>query len=182
MTPALMTMLAAGAAATDRAQVGLIDVTDPGEALRWIADHDTVTGGHSRGRLEVIDSRAIFSGHLSLEQGNGFASVLTLPRDFGLAAATGLVLRVRGDGRTYRVRLRTDASFDGIAWQYSVPTTAGKWTTVIAPFDRCVAVWRGRPVTGQGHLDPRRIQQIGFMVAGDQEGEFRLEIGRVGAY
>jgi len=182
MTPALMLTIAAGTAITDETEVGLIDLTDPGESLRWIAVHDAVMGGHSRGNIEVRDHRAVFGGRLSLENGGGFASVRTLPRDFGLAAASGLVLRVRGDGRSYRLRLCTDASFDGVAWQFSFPTTAGEWATVAAPFQRFVPVWRGRPVTGHGALDPGRIQQLGFLVAGGQAGDFRLEIGRVAAY
>jgi len=182
MTPALMMMIAAGAAAAEQSDVGLIDLGDPGESLRWIAVHDSVMGGRSRGHLEVLDGMAVFSGQLSLENGGGFASVRTLPRDFGLAAATGLMLRVRGDGRTYRLRLRTDTSFDGVAWQYSFATTDGEWTTVVAPLQRFVPVWRGRPVTGHGPLDRGRVQQLGFMAAGGQAGEFRLEVARVAAY
>ncbi len=182
MTPALLMMTAAGTAAADQAEVSLIDLGDPGESLRWIAVHDTVMGGRSRGHLEVMDDLAVFTGHLNLDNGGGFASVRTLPRDFELAAATGLMLRARGDGRTYQVRLRTDTAFDGVAWQFSFPTTDGEWSTVLAPLQRFVPVWRGRPVTGHGPLDPGRIQQLGFLVAGGQAGDFRLEVSRVTAY
>jgi len=181
MTPALLMMLAAGAAGGD--DTGLIDLRDPAEPGRWIAVHDTVMGGRSDGGLgRTDDGHLVFSGNLSLANNGGFASVRTLPRDLPLASRTGLVLRVRGDGRTYQVRLRLDDRFDGIAWRFRFPTAAGAWTTVTVPFEACEPVWRGRRVPGQGRLDPARVRQLGFMLADKQEGAFRLEIARIGVY
>lgn len=40
-----------------------------------------------------------------------------VPQQHDLAGATGIVLRVRGDGKRYRVNLRTNATFDGVQYQ-----------------------------------------------------------------
>ncbi|MBD3221510.1 CIA30 family protein [bacterium] len=170
-------MLAAGAASPR-----LVDVTDPTEPQRWLAVHDTVMGGRSSGGLAHEDGVMVFTGHLSLANNGGFASVRTLPRPFPLADHHGLTVRVRGDGRTYRLRLRDTDRFDGHAWQFEFPTTEGQWTQVTAPFDRFVPVFRGRRVRVDGPLDPARVRQLGFMVADKQAGPFRLEIAAVAAY
>ena len=55
----------------------------------------------------------------------GTARVVT----FGLvilAAATGLIVRVKGDGRTYQLRLRTSDRFDGVAYRALFATDAGE--------------------------------------------------------
>ncbi len=181
MTPALLMMLAAsGGGGSD---AGLIDLRDPAEPGRWVAVHDTVMGGRSEGGLtRDPDGHLVFAGHLSLENNGGFASVRTLPRELGLAERTGLIFRVRGDGRTYQVRLRLDDRFDGVAWRFPFATTAGRWTVVTVPFSACEPVWRGRRVPGQGPLPPARIRQLGFMLADKQAGDFRLEVARIAAY
>ena len=182
MTPALLMMLAAGAThgADD---VGLFDFRDPHELRRWVTVHDTVMGGRSDGRLDASPAgHAVFQGHLSLRNNGGFASVRTRPRELGLAGRTGLVLRVRGDGRTYQLRLRQDDQFDGVAWRFQFPTTAGAWSVITVPFEACEPVWRGRRVAGAGPVDPARVRQVGFMLADKQEGDFQLEVARVGVY
>lgn len=176
-TSTLMLLMAAGALSPR-----LIDATDPTEPRRWQAVHDTVMGGLSRGGLTHEDGLLVFAGHLSLANNGGFASVRTLPRPFPLADHHGLLLRVRGDGRTYQLRLRDSDRFDGPAWRFEFTTTAGQWTQITAPFSRFEQVFRGRRLGGGAVLDPARVRQLGFMVADKQAGEFRLEIEAVTAY
>jgi monofunctional biosynthetic peptidoglycan transglycosylase len=177
MTLTLMMLLAAGAAVPQ-----LIDPSDPSELKRWTAIHDTVMGGRSQGGLSQDDGVLVFSGRLSLANNGGFASVRTLPRPLPLADHQGLTLRVRGDGRTYQLRLRDSDRFDGVAWKFEFATTAGQWTQITAPFRAFEATFRGRPVRTDGPLDPARVRQLGFMIADKRPGEFRLEIGSVTAY
>jgi hypothetical protein len=189
MTPALLMMIAVGTTAGlggsapgARPPSDLIDVHDPDEVGRWIRVHDTVMGGRSAGDLRSGASGLVFTGEVSLQNNGGFASVRTGPRDFGLAGAEGLLVRVRGDGRTYRLRLRLDDQFDGIAYSADLATEAGVWTDVRVPFAAFVPVWRGRQLDGPEPVAPARIRQLGFMIADKAAGPFRLEIGRVAAY
>ncbi len=177
MPSALLLLLAAGAISPR-----LVDATDPAEPRRWLAVHDTVMGGLSQGGLTQEGDRLIFSGHLSLANNGGFASVRTIARPFPLADHQGLLLRVRGDGRTYQLRLRDSDRFDGPAWRFEFPTTEGEWVQIAAPFARFEHVFRGRSVGGAAVLDPSRVRQLGLMVADKQAGPFRLEIEAVSAY
>lgn len=68
---------------------------------RWVSVNDGVMGGLSKGGAEMKDGVMVFSGVLSLENNGGFSSVRTRGYEADLSGAKGIVLRVKGDGRTY---------------------------------------------------------------------------------
>jgi monofunctional biosynthetic peptidoglycan transglycosylase len=119
---------------------------------------------------------------VSLEQGGGFASIRSRPERLGLAGCAGLLLRVRGDGRRYRVNLRQDAGFDGPTWQAPLEAAPGAWRSVAIPFAAFAPRHRGSPAPEAGPLDPARAATLGFLVAERQAGSFRLEVERVDAW
>jgi len=66
----------------------------------WMSINDVVMGGVSTGRLEATGNDTVaFTGLVSLENGGGFASVRSRPREQDLRRYSGLELRIRGDGR-----------------------------------------------------------------------------------
>lgn len=147
---------------------------DPGA---WRSVNDGVMGGVSSGGIEASPDGLVFEGELSLENNGGFASVRRLI-EADVSAAAGLQLRVRGDGRTYQVRLRRDDRFDGIAWRAEFRSST-RWQTVTLDFNDFEPVFRGRRVADAGPVVPAKIRQIGFMVADKTAGPFRLEIGAI---
>jgi monofunctional biosynthetic peptidoglycan transglycosylase len=160
----------------------LVDFSDAGEVARWGAVNDGVMGGLSDSRLApASDSTAVFEGNLSLENNGGFASVRREPFGYGLSGAHALVLDVRGDGRRYQFRIRTDDRFDGVAYRAFFDTEQGKWNRITLPFDEFRATFRGRSVPGAPVLDPGQIRQIGFLIADKRPGAFRLEIKTIGS-
>ena len=72
---------------------------------RWVAVNDGVMGGRSTGGPTLPDGTLKFRGDLSLANNGGFASVRSVGRSFDLSSATAVVLRVKGDGRSYQLRL-----------------------------------------------------------------------------
>jgi monofunctional biosynthetic peptidoglycan transglycosylase len=124
----------------------------------------------------------VFQGTVSLENYGGFASVRTDPTDFGLTGRRGLSLRIKGDGKSYQLRLRTDRGFDGVAYASSFDTVEGEWTTVNLDFRGCSPTYRGRAVPDAPALEPGRIRQISLFIGDKQEGPFRLEIDSIKAY
>jgi monofunctional biosynthetic peptidoglycan transglycosylase len=86
------------------------------------------------------------------------------------------MLKVKGDGRTYQFRVKTDDQYDGIAYRSLFATDARQWQTITLPFDSFTASFRGRPVPDAPVLRPEQIRQIGFLLADKQPGLFRLEI------
>lgn len=160
----------------------IIDFSDADEMERWEAVNDVVMGGLSEGRMSVGDGAAIFTGNVSLENYGGFASVRSLPRGLYLGEYDGLIVKVRGDGRRYRLRLKTDEEFEGLAYQATFFTQVGEWTESHLSFDEFVPVFRGYVVEDAPALDPAKIKRVGFMIADKQEGPFKLEIREVRAY
>jgi len=161
----------------------LIDFSDPDEKDRWETMNDTVMGGISESRAFItLENTAIFQGYVSLENSGGFASIRSFPRTFALEGYAGLMLRVKGDGKDYRLRLRTDDDFDGVAYQSRFQTTPQEWIAVKLPFSEYLPVFRGHIVSGAPQLEQSRIRRIGFMIADKQEGPFVLEIAWVKAY
>jgi NADH dehydrogenase [ubiquinone] 1 alpha subcomplex assembly factor 1 len=151
----------------------------PGE---WFVVNDGVMGGVSSSTIVVTaDGIGVFAGRLSLENNGGFASVRTDVSGVDLSGTAGLVLRVRGDGRAYQVRLRTDERFDGIAYSATFPTEPGRWQTVVLPFDAFVPTFRGSTPRNAPPLDPGAVRQLGLLIGDKREGPFRLEVERITA-
>jgi monofunctional biosynthetic peptidoglycan transglycosylase len=159
------------------------DWTDQSSAGNWVIVNDGVMGGISRSEFFTADSAtAVFQGIVSLENNGGFASVRTRSTEYSLDGYAGLMLRVRGDGKTYQLRVRTDNRFDGISYRYRFETEPGQWITIQAPFREFVPVFRGRILNDVDPISPGRVQQIGFLIADKQVGRFQLKIKWIRAF
>lgn len=161
----------------------MVDFSGDKEREQWRIVNDGVMGGLSQSRIDITSTAiAVFQGKLSLENNGGFASVRRLPHQYDLTGYAGVTLRVKGDGRTYQVRVRTNDRFDGIAYRAEFQTSPGEWMTVKIPFKLFSPTFRGRRVTNASKLRPENIRQIGFLIADKREGTFRIEIDWVHAY
>jgi hypothetical protein len=167
----------------------LIDFKDP-STPPWRPINDGVMGGLSQSQMKVTeDGTGVFEGDLSLENNGGFASVRTSLEETDLSGFDGLAVRVAGDGNRYRLRLRIDNRFDGIAYQATFETTGSsggkdaeqRWETIEIPFEAFAPTYRGRTPSNAPPLDIKKICQVGLMIADKQEGRFRLQVAWVRA-
>ncbi|MEC7232466.1 MAG: CIA30 family protein, partial [Planctomycetota bacterium] len=110
---------------------------DEASIAAWRPNHDRVMGGVSTGRPSWSEGAMRLTGELSLENNGGFASFRWSPEGgLDLSEADGLRLRVRGDGRNWKVSLRTRQGRRGMNWQAPFMTAkADAWQTVLLPFD-----------------------------------------------
>jgi NADH dehydrogenase [ubiquinone] 1 alpha subcomplex assembly factor 1 len=162
----------------------LLDFAAAGEAARWTAVNDGVMGGLSAGRVSAAadTGHLVFEGAVSLENGGGFASIRAKLGPVDLSGSAGLEIHARGDGRRYRLRLRDDDAWDGIAWQAGFDTRAGEWGVVRISFISLAPSFRGRLVADAPPLRLSAVRQVGFMIADRQEGSFRLELAWLRGY
>jgi hypothetical protein len=161
----------------------LFDFSDPAAAAGWVAIHDVVMGGVSSGGMEATAEGSLrFTGKVSLENSGGFASIRSKPGSWDLGAYDGIFIRLRGDGKRYKLNLKTDSAFDGILYRVPFETRDGEWQTLRVPFSKFRASFRGRAVPEAPPLDPSRVISVGFLISDKQEGPFRLEVAGIGAY
>jgi monofunctional biosynthetic peptidoglycan transglycosylase len=139
-------------------------------------------GGISQSGLQRSPSATgIFNGHLSLENNGGFASIRRSD-SYKLKGCAGIMLNVKGDGRTYQFRVKTDDQYDGIAYRALFTTEAQNLQTIAIPFNSFCASFRGRLVSNAPVLDPEKIKQIGFLLADKLHGAFCLEIASIKSF
>ena len=161
--------------------ITLTDFDAPTEADRWRNVADTVMGGVSQSAFSIAeDGYGVFSGTLSLENNGGFTSVRYAIDESSLSGTEAIALRVKGDGRTYQFRLRMSESARDISYR-SEFETSGEWQMLRLPIESFEPVFRGRVVENAPTLEMSKIQQIGFLLASKDSGDFRLEIDSIQA-
>ena len=160
----------------------LFEFTGDDPSLPWIATNDGVMGGLSQGSAQLVDEGMRFSGVLSLENNGGFSSIYA-SGPFDLSAFDGIRLSVMGDGRTYQLRINSDAmyrSWSPVSFRREFNTIPGEWVEVFVSFSELKQSWRGRELSGYT-FNPSKIQRIGLMLADKQAGEFALKVRWLGA-
>ena len=143
--------------------------------LDWVPVGDPVMGGRSDSRIVREGDALVFHGTVSFENSGGFSSIESPIPEVILTESTGVELRVVGDGKTYRFRVKTGALRPGESYQCSFETQEGQLLSVRLAYSELEATRRGRPAH-LPELDPGRINRVGFMIADEQEGPFRLEV------
>jgi len=171
------------APADGKGETVLFDFNSGSDISEWKSVNDTVMGGVSSGRMEKFETgKASFTGTVSLENNGGFASVRGPNLYRGVGEFEGLVVRLKGDGKKYKVGLRTDELFDGVFHQAGFSTRKGEWQEVKIPFTEFVPTFRGRRLSDDQRLKPVKIRSVSFLISDKQQGPFRLEIDWVKAY
>jgi len=155
----------------------LADFRDAGEAGRWRPTDDVVMGGVSSSAMRAGDGAGIFCGALSLDRGGGFASVRRREEVVDLSACDAIELRVRGDGKRYKLNVRVSEAIDGVVYQAAFETEAGTWTTALLPLSEFAPRFRGRPASGA--LDRAHVSSLGLLISDRQVGPFRLEVSAI---
>lgn len=151
------------------------------EQQRWYAVDDGVMGGVSQSTFSVVDGEGRFHGEVSLENGGGFASVRREPNGFEptLADAQGIALTVRGDGRTYQLRLKSTSLGDASAYRVKFTPSQDAWETLHFSWAAFEAVRRGTLLSDAPAVTPSEIHQLGFLIADRTAGPFCLQVSTI---
>ena len=157
----------------------IFDFTEDDIHENWIVVNDNVMGGRSKGGFEFKNEKLIFSGSTNTN-GGGFSSIRTIPIDFYFKDKTGLHIRYKGDGRTYKLGVR----MEGKSVSYRTNFTTGNgWQEAKLPFDNMDVSWRGRPLSKAEHpLQKSKIRSIEFMIYDKQDGPFKLQVDWIKSY
>lgn len=140
--------------------------------------HDTVMGGRSDGTLQKITEPdgLRFSGHLSLANNGGFASVqFTLTSALPSIDYQRVLLKLLADGRTYQLRLKTPYIPNGVAYvaDFKSDIESISYTFEIGDFG---GQFRGRRVANMPVLKFSDVTQVSVMLADKTNGPYAIEL------
>ena len=159
--------------------MAIIDFQQTQELDNWVIVNDTVMGGRSNSRLNINDSYLSFSGILSLENNGGFASIRRVDNGKSWLSDKPIQIQVKGDGREYQLRFRTNQRVDDVSYVVSFKTKADEASVFQLNQSDFVPQYRGRIVTDAPALDFANIEQVGFLLADGNPGEFMLLVERI---
>ena len=153
----------------------LFDFSDANKRGQWRIVNDGVMGGRSTSRAEMLAEGPMqFSGNLSLANNGGFASVRSTSGSLGLMPGDVIVVRVRGDGRTYTFNLYVPQRRMAFSHQLDFKTEPNLWTEIKLPLDRFVAKSFGQPATDV--LDPTQVNSVGILLGDKKAGPFNVVV------
>ncbi len=149
--------------------------------LEWQTVNDNVMGGVSEGGFALQDGTLLFSGATSLANNGGFSSIRSKKSNLGLEGYDGLKVRVKGDGRSYKVALRASNTGRWIAYWADFDTVQDEWLDIVVPFEDFVPTTFGRKLPGP-KLNTALVNSVGFMMYDKAAGPFSLEVASIVAY
>ncbi|THG21283.1 hypothetical protein TEA_028088 [Camellia sinensis var. sinensis] len=171
--------------------------------LAWGALDDVVMGGVSESTFQIDPTggenggpSGLFKGVVSTANNGGFTSIRTknfsVPEN--LSPYDGLELRIKGDGRRYKLIIRTSRDWDTVGYTSSFDTVEGQWQSVRVPFTSLRPVFRARTVSDAPPFDSSSIISLqacfynykfeydGKLNPTFKEGAFQLPVSSIRAY
>ena len=143
----------------------------------WNIVDDVVMGGKSSGLFYVDkEGHGVFEGRVSLENNGGFSSLRYRFNKISTKQHTNIVLRVKGDGKTYQFRIKTKLSD-----YYSYITyfdTSENWETIVLSLSDMYPSFRGQKLN-MANYDQESIEEITFLIGNEKVEDFKLVIDSV---
>ena len=144
------------------------------DLLSWSIVDDTVMGGRSRGSFKINNNVGEFKGYLSLANNGGFSSVRAY-YPYDLIGISSITLRIKGDGRKYNFRVRTNKN-SWVSYSHSFSTESNTWQEITLNIQDFFPTYRGYNVQNVQRLSELLIREIGIMISDKNEGNFALMI------
>ncbi|MBT1446290.1 CIA30 family protein [Shewanella sp. JM162201] len=190
----------------------LVDFSRADTPVRWYSINDGVMGGLSASSLRLSpEGFGVFCGHLSRENGGGFASVYLEFPPTDVSAFTGIEIELSMPQRSFKLNLKDrncrdylyqaaltmpaplirggsgqandDANEDinAAAFREKGAAEGGRWLRCRLPFAHFKAMRRGMPVQARA-LDLTALTELALVAAGAPEGDFSLRLRSIGLY
>jgi hypothetical protein len=144
----------------------------------WRPVNDDVMGGISKSSLRITSAgHGQFSGHVSLANNGGFASIQLNTTIQRTEEQKFIVLRVKGDGKNYEFRLKGSISQSE---SYVHPfSTSGEWENIKLAISEFYPQFRGSKLNIPT-FNFNNITQLSFLIANKQDEDFELLIDWIG--
>jgi len=140
------------------------------DLAKWERMDDVIMGGISSSSFELLEDGGVkgatWKGDLIMD-GGGFCGCRTVRIDTNLSGTDGLALRVRGNGSTFKLNIKTQEQLDSpeSTYQATFDTVAGQWTNIMLPWHNFVPVKRAQSDPKGLPLDPSNIAKFGLVLS-----------------
>lgn len=155
----------------------VISFSADSDVTQWYVVDDGVMGGKSNGEFSLnSEGNAVFSGTISLENNGGFSSIRHRVELSKLESYTKVVLKVRGDGKRYQFRVKSDPTQD---YSYVAEfSTSGDWEDIEIPFGKLRPAFRGNALD-RPNYPGETMGEIGFLFGNKKAEAFKLMINSI---
>lgn len=152
----------------------IFDFSTSESVEEWQVVNDGVMGGLSQSKIELTkDGHAKFSGHVSLANNGGFASVRHITEVKIKPNQKQVVIILKGDGKVYQFRLKSDLHQpESYVKEFQ---TNGEWQTVKIKLNEFSPQFRGRKLN-MPNFNFDKIEEIRFLIANKKQEDFELMI------
>lgn len=160
----------------DRSSV-LFDFNMDADMTNWYVVNDGVMGGLSRGTFSLNDAgNGLFKGYVTTENNGGFSSVRYQFPEKKVTNFTHVVLKVKGDGKSYQFRIKENRR-----QRYSYIATfetSGDWETIKIPFNSFYPGFRGYKLDMPKYAGAS-MEEIAMLIGNKRKESFSLEINSI---
>ncbi len=162
---------------TTMSHTTIYDFVNQGKG-KWRLQNDVVMGGRSNGQLKMTaDSRAHFSGRVSLENNGGFSSIhqTTEENPYDISEKySAFIILLKGDGKDYNFRVRTPKGRHSYGFTFSTKGGAD-WEKITVPFHSMEASYHGEPVDVPNYSG-EKVVEMQLLIGNNKEENFEIFI------
>ena len=139
---------------------------------KWHIVNDDVMGGVSKGNISYINNTLVYKGEISLDNNGGFSSIRKYPKNILVNKNNKIVLTVKGDGKTYYLRVKSNIND---YYSYTIPfKTTNNWQIITLQLADFYPTFRGRKLN-MDNFNKTTIQEIGFLIGNKKMKNSKLK-------
>ena len=144
---------------------------------KWYTTNDDVMGGVSTSTMKRLPTgAALFSGTVSTDNNGGFAMV-RLPLNIKLdEGKSKLILTVKGDGKTYQMRIKSKRYQR--YWYVQTFSTSTMTEEIELPLQEFYPAFRGYRLNSS-NFSSDQIKEIALLIGNKKDESFSLEVHKI---
>lgn len=143
----------------------------------WRVVNDTVMGGRSSCTFRLNeDGHGVFAGRVSLENNGGFSSIRHRFSPVDVNDYSKLVLKVKGDGKRYQVRIK-DSSRRYYSY-ISYIETSGDWQEISINLADMYPYFRGYELD-RPNFNHETIEEMSILIGNKKAESFELLVDNI---
>ncbi|WP_224488010.1 CIA30 family protein [Robertkochia flava] len=143
----------------------------------WAIVNDVVMGGASNAQIRKNQAgNGVFSGHVSLENNGGFASVRLRLSPVDISDFSTIHLRVKGEPARYQVRCKSNWGDPQSYVAYF--ETNGTWQEVVISLGSMYPTFRGNRLDMPDYSG-EMLSEVALLIGNKKEEDFKVELEKI---